>query len=315
MTASSRRTSSAESPRGGEGEVRGRSRRSQGLRSTISMRMRKRKKEETQAMRAPMVTGEGSLPESPMPWAQTKTSWAVTWLRGLAQPPEEVLEHAGVAFDGAVGAGAALLLDQEGVQGALPADEVLRRERRGRCLRHGGLRSVFAGDTMFALDGGNASDVPTLWCCARHASSHNSARGRAAIATEPGMDFADPFGGNPPDRDLIYGEAPSEPGVRPPVPHEFDEYVGLPGFFRLIAAASPIRGWPQGLHVGFCLSVSDESPGVHQAGLYHSAAWSRFCLGQNDAPLRCMRRPICHPSRTSSSGSRLSPRGGDGRVA
>ena len=64
------------------------------------------------------------------------------------------------------------------------------------------------------------------------------------------MDFADPFGGNPPDRDLIYGEAPSEPGVRPPVPHEFDEYVGLPGFFRLIAAASPIRGWPQGLHVG-----------------------------------------------------------------
>ena len=65
MTAKSRRVSSAESPRGGEGEVRGRSSRSQGLRSTISMRIKKRKKEDTQAMRAPMVTEEGSLPERP----------------------------------------------------------------------------------------------------------------------------------------------------------------------------------------------------------------------------------------------------------
>ena len=55
-----------------------RSSRSQGFRSTISMRCRKRKKEETQAMRAPMVTGEGSLPERPFPCAQTKTSCAVT---------------------------------------------------------------------------------------------------------------------------------------------------------------------------------------------------------------------------------------------
>src|SRR5680860_1205444 len=71
-------TSRAESPRGGEGVVRGRSSRSQGLRSTISMRIKKRKKEDTQAMRAETVVGEGSLPERPGAWAHTKTSWPVT---------------------------------------------------------------------------------------------------------------------------------------------------------------------------------------------------------------------------------------------
>jgi hypothetical protein len=57
MTASSRRTSSADRPRAGGVEVRGRSSLSQGLICTMSMRMRNRKNEDRQAIRAPMVTG------------------------------------------------------------------------------------------------------------------------------------------------------------------------------------------------------------------------------------------------------------------
>ena len=36
--------------------------------------MRNLKKEEMQERRAPTVTGEGSRPERPMPWAKLKTS-------------------------------------------------------------------------------------------------------------------------------------------------------------------------------------------------------------------------------------------------
>ena len=40
-------------------------------------------------MRAPMVTGEGSLPETPLPWAQTKTSWTVTLSGALPTRPKK----------------------------------------------------------------------------------------------------------------------------------------------------------------------------------------------------------------------------------
>ena len=40
--------------------------------------MRNLKKEEMQERRAPTVTGEGSRPERPMPWAKEKTSREVT---------------------------------------------------------------------------------------------------------------------------------------------------------------------------------------------------------------------------------------------
>lgn len=68
ITASSRRISSGPNPLGGDCSVLGRSSLSQGLALTIPMRMRNRKKELRQAMRAPMVIGEGALPETPGPW-------------------------------------------------------------------------------------------------------------------------------------------------------------------------------------------------------------------------------------------------------
>ncbi len=108
-------------------------------------------------MRAPMVTGEGSLPESPLPWAHTKTSCAVTCVWRLAHPAEEVLEHAGVAFDGAERSRPSFLLDQEGIQGPFPADEILLGEGEGGGVGHGGLRCRFAGDTMFARPPSKAS--------------------------------------------------------------------------------------------------------------------------------------------------------------
>jgi hypothetical protein len=52
--------------------------------------------------------------------------WAGDPLGRLADGAEEVLEHAGVALDRAAGAAAALLLGQEGVQGSLPAGDVLK---------------------------------------------------------------------------------------------------------------------------------------------------------------------------------------------
>ena len=61
------------------------------------------------------------------------------------------------------------------------------------------------------------------------------------------MDFADPFDGRPPDRDLIYGDAVGEPGVRPEVPDGFGEYVGLPGFFRVIAVHGDSEAAGEGL--------------------------------------------------------------------
>jgi hypothetical protein len=64
------------------------------------------------------------------------------------------------------------------------------------------------------------------------------------------MDFIDPFGGHLVYRELPYEEGPGQADARPAVPSEFSQYVGLPAVFRLIAAASPIRGWPQGLQVG-----------------------------------------------------------------
>ena len=55
----------------------------------MSILMRNRKKDDKQAMRAPMVTGEGSLPETPLPWAQMKTSWAVTLSGALPTRPKK----------------------------------------------------------------------------------------------------------------------------------------------------------------------------------------------------------------------------------
>ena len=49
----------------------------------------------------------------------------------FAHPSEEGLEHAGIALDGAQGSGPALLLDQEGIEGSFPADEILFGEGEG----------------------------------------------------------------------------------------------------------------------------------------------------------------------------------------
>jgi hypothetical protein len=56
-------------------------------------------------------------------------------------PALEVLQHPGVAFDSAERARPALLLDGEGAEGSLPAEEILLRAGGGFGLWHGGLRA------------------------------------------------------------------------------------------------------------------------------------------------------------------------------
>jgi hypothetical protein len=41
-----------------------------------------------------MVTGEGSLPETPLPWAQTKTFWTVTLSGALPNSPVFLIKGA-----------------------------------------------------------------------------------------------------------------------------------------------------------------------------------------------------------------------------
>ena len=78
MTWRSRCIWDAERPLGAPGRGLGRSTGSQGLALSRSSLMRNLKKDEMQARRAPTVTGEGSRPERPMPWAKEKTSWGET---------------------------------------------------------------------------------------------------------------------------------------------------------------------------------------------------------------------------------------------
>ena len=80
--------SSADSPRGGLGDVRGLSSLSHGLEVTISIRIRNLKKALMHDMRAPMVMAEGSLPDRPMPWAYANTSCAVTKSGGFPSRPK-----------------------------------------------------------------------------------------------------------------------------------------------------------------------------------------------------------------------------------
>ena len=74
MTPRSCCTCAAERPLGALGRGFGRSTGSQGLALRRSSLMRNLKKEEMQERRAPTVTGEGSRPERPTPWAKEKTS-------------------------------------------------------------------------------------------------------------------------------------------------------------------------------------------------------------------------------------------------
>lgn len=84
MTRRSRRISLAVSPRGGEGEVHGRSRRSQGL-------------------RAAMVMGEGALSRGPRqsPDVGTRAMYTVTCLAADLPPEVEVVHVACVLRRGA----------------------------------------------------------------------------------------------------------------------------------------------------------------------------------------------------------------------
>ena len=96
-------------------------------------------------------------------------------VRSLAHSAEEVLEHAGVALDGAERSGPAFLLDQEGVEGAFPADEVLFGEGEG-----GGVAVMAAsggrlsGDTMFARRPDKASLKATRKVPCRRSSIRNA---------------------------------------------------------------------------------------------------------------------------------------------
>jgi len=60
-----------------------------------------------------------------------------------------MLEHTGVALDGAMGSRAAFLLDEEGDHGAFPANEVLLWEGKSGCMGHGGLQFRVQTVTMF----------------------------------------------------------------------------------------------------------------------------------------------------------------------
>lgn len=102
MTDRRRRTSSADRPLAGGVDVLGRCSLSQGLLTTRSMRCRNRKNDDRQAMRAPMVTGEGSLAGDTFAVGPDEHLLHGHLVRGLAEPAEEVLEHAGVALHGAV---------------------------------------------------------------------------------------------------------------------------------------------------------------------------------------------------------------------
>ena len=51
---------------------------SQGLETTRPIRIRKREKDDRQAIRAPTVVPEGVRSERPMPWTQASTSAGLT---------------------------------------------------------------------------------------------------------------------------------------------------------------------------------------------------------------------------------------------
>ena len=118
----------AERPLGAPGRGLGRSTGSQGLAFTTSMRMRNLKKEEIQERRAPTVTGEGSRPRKADAMGEGEDVLRRDLIGRLMEATEEVAEGAVVGVRGAVGAGAALLLGEEGVEGALPASVGARED-------------------------------------------------------------------------------------------------------------------------------------------------------------------------------------------
>ena len=120
----------AERPLGALGRGLGRSTGSQGLAFTTSMRMRNLKKEEMQERRAPTVTAEGSRPREADAVGEGEDVLRRDLIGRLMEATEEVAESAVVGVRGAVGAGAALFLGEEGVEGALPARVGTREDGR-----------------------------------------------------------------------------------------------------------------------------------------------------------------------------------------
>jgi hypothetical protein len=77
------------------------------------------------------------------------------FVRRLAERPEEVLGHAGVAIHRAAGAAAPLLLGQEGVEGPLPGGQGFVEGNQGG--GHGRFLLFSKSATMFALRGRKSS--------------------------------------------------------------------------------------------------------------------------------------------------------------
>ena len=65
-----------------------------------------------------MVTGDGGLPDSPMPWAYESTTAGVTRSGVVSAKKRQSIRR--VRLDGALRAGAVALLDEEGVEGLVP---------------------------------------------------------------------------------------------------------------------------------------------------------------------------------------------------
>ena len=121
ITANSRRTSSAESPRAGGVEVRGRSSRSQGL-LWHDVHADEEAVEGGEASHAGADGHRrGVLAGETFAVRPEEDFLGGHFVRSFRHSAEEVLEHAGVALDGAAGSGPAFLLHEEGDTSLAPS--------------------------------------------------------------------------------------------------------------------------------------------------------------------------------------------------